>query len=84
MLQAEMKGKVPEVEGKEDVLTSNVFGLLRYVHNPDVLRRILDQARALSGQKMTECVGLKMKLVRGLPAVASVPEAPGGGKAYSA
>jgi len=57
MIQAEMKGKVPEVEGMEDVLTSNVFGLLRYVHNPAVLFRILDQARTLSGRRLTECVG---------------------------
>jgi hypothetical protein len=32
MLQAELHGKLPEVERKEDVLTSNVFGMIKYIH----------------------------------------------------
>jgi hypothetical protein len=60
MIQAEMKGKIPEIDRLEDVLTSNVFGLLRYVKNPAVLLWILGQARTLSGKGLAESVDVDL------------------------
>ncbi len=45
MLQAMLRGKLSrDVEGKEDILTSNVFGTLRYSPNPSVLLQFLGGA----------------------------------------
>jgi hypothetical protein len=51
MIQAELHGKLFEIENSEDVLTSNVFGLLKYLPN-DVFLNILDHAETLSGKKI--------------------------------
>lgn len=56
MIQAELKGKVPEVQNMEDVLTSNVFGLLKYISRSDVFVRILSYARSLSGKSLLDCI----------------------------
>lgn len=51
MIQAELHGKLFEIENSEDVLTSNIFGLLKYLPN-DVFLNILDHAKTLSGEKI--------------------------------
>lgn len=51
MIQAELHGKLFEIENSEDVLTSNIFGLLKYLPN-DVFLNILDHAKTLSGKKI--------------------------------
>ncbi len=59
MIQAELKGKLPEVENSEDVLTSNIFGLLKYV-SKDVFLEILSHAKTLSEKKFLDCVEHKL------------------------
>lgn len=61
MPQAEMKGKIPEVQNMEDILTSNVFGLLRYITHKDVLLEILGRARTLFGKSLLECIDFNLK-----------------------
>ena len=51
MIQAELHGKLSEIKNSEDVLTSNIFGLLKYLPN-DILLNILDHAKTLSGKKI--------------------------------
>ena len=53
MIQAELKGKVPEVENKEDVLTSNVFGLIKYLPPKEGLLKILEAAKDYSDNRKT-------------------------------
>ena len=48
MIDAEMKQKLPEVDNKEDVLTSNVFGLLELV-NYKGLVELLATAKNING-----------------------------------
>lgn len=48
MIQSELKGKLPEIENREDVLTSCVFGLLRYLPLKRGLFRVLEKARDYS------------------------------------
>ena len=50
MIQAELHGKLLEIENSEDILTSNVFGLLKYLPH-DVFLNILNRAETLSGRK---------------------------------
>lgn len=56
MLIAERRGKVPDFYCLEDVLTSNVFGLLNYIENPAVLLEILNQAETLSRKRFIDCI----------------------------
>jgi len=44
LLEAELKGKLPEVENYEDVLTSNVFGTIKYLPFEEGLLPILSEA----------------------------------------
>ncbi|MFH1941896.1 MAG: hypothetical protein ABIL68_07300 [bacterium] len=48
MLQAELKGKAPEVENSEDILTSNVFGLIKYLPASEGMFQILKEAKDYS------------------------------------
>lgn len=50
MIDAELHGKIPELENSEDLLTSSVFGMLKYFQGSTVLFKILNQAKGLSGQ----------------------------------
>ena len=50
MIQAEIHNKLLEIENSEDLLTSNVFGLLKYLP-ADVFLNILSHAETLSGRK---------------------------------
>lgn len=56
-----MKGKIPQVQDMEDVLTSNVFGLLKYVTGNDVLLKILGYAKTLSAKSLLDCVDFNLK-----------------------
>jgi hypothetical protein len=60
MLQAEIRGKLPEVQNAEDVLTSNVFGLLKYISQKDLLINILACARTITGKVFLECIGVDL------------------------
>ncbi len=51
MIQAELQGKLSTIENSEDVLTSNVFGLLQYLPK-DILSTILSNAKTLSGKRI--------------------------------
>jgi len=53
MIQAELKGKLPEVANREDVLTSNVLGMLKYIPPQRALFRILEEARDYSAARST-------------------------------
>lgn len=53
MIQAELKGKLPEVANWEDVLTSNVLGMLKYIPPQRALFRILEEARDYSAARST-------------------------------
>jgi hypothetical protein len=61
MLEAEIKGKLPEVQRREDILTSNVFGLLKYVRNNIPVLSILDHAKTLCGRKFRDCINVKLE-----------------------
>jgi hypothetical protein len=61
MIEAEIKGKVPEVQNKEDILTSNVFGLLKYLNQRDLILQILYQARTLSGKSFLDSVDFSLE-----------------------
>ncbi len=57
MLQALLHGKLSsEQENMEDVLTSNVFGLLRYVPASDGLFPLLARAEAVNGSRPLACL----------------------------
>jgi len=45
MIQAELKGKIPELENSEDILTSCIFGLLRYLPLQEGLFEILKKTK---------------------------------------
>jgi len=51
MLKAELKGKLPEVENLEDILTSNFFTLIRYIPFKDCFLKILEQTKDYSSGK---------------------------------
>ena len=61
MLEAEIKGKLPEVQNREDVLTSNVFGLLKFVRNNIPILSILNRAKSHCGRKFRECINVKLE-----------------------
>jgi len=61
MIQAELNGKLPEVENSEDVLTSSVFGLLRYLPPQKGIFRILEQTKDYSSRRNPLIVNLKAK-----------------------
>jgi len=48
MIQAELKGKLPEVENREDVLTSNVLGLMKYLPPRKGIFKILSELKDYS------------------------------------
>ena len=48
MIQAELKGKLPEVENREDVLTSNVLGLMKYLPPREGIFKILSELKDYS------------------------------------
>ena len=55
MIQALIHGKLSrEQENMEDILTSNVFGALRYNQSHDILLRFLKHARTPSGKSLLE------------------------------
>ena len=60
MLQAEIKGKLPEIQNAEDVLTSNVFGLLKYISQKDLLINMLACARTIKGKGFLESIGVDL------------------------
>jgi len=62
MIQAEMKGKVPGVQNMEDVLTSSVFGLLKYITKPSILIHILSYAKTLMGKSLLDCIDFDLHL----------------------
>ncbi len=45
MIQAELKGKLPELENSEDALTSCVFGLIKYIPIDKGLFKILEKTK---------------------------------------
>jgi len=51
MIQAELYGKLPGVENSEDVLVSNVFGMLKYLPPPKGILRILEQTKDYSRKR---------------------------------
>ena len=51
MIQAELNGKLPEVENSEDVLSSNVFGMLKYLPPQKSIFKILEQTKDYSKQR---------------------------------
>lgn len=61
MIDAEMKRKLPEIEYMEDVLTSNVFGLLELVDYRYLLEILKKSKNIKSGQKflVNEKVAIK-------------------------
>jgi hypothetical protein len=64
MIQAELKGKLPEVENMEDVLTSNVFGLLNFLSFKEGLYSIIKDARNLDGDSFDKVLlkqGIKLE-----------------------
>ncbi len=60
MIEAEINGKLGEVENKEDVLTSNVFGLLKYIHNNRILVKILENAKNIDGRRFQDCINVDL------------------------
>ena len=50
MIQAELKGKLPEIENSEDILTSCVFGLVNYLPPKKGLFKILEKTKDYSGK----------------------------------
>jgi len=51
MIQAELHGKLPEVENKEDCLTSMVFGLISYLDFRDCMLKFLRKTRDYSKER---------------------------------
>ena len=54
MIQAELKGKLPELANIEDALTSDVFGLLDYLRFEEGLLPIMSIAKNLKGLSFKE------------------------------
>jgi len=48
--------KVPEVQNMEDVLTSSVFGLLKYITKQSIFIHILSYAKTLMGKSLLDCI----------------------------
>ncbi|MFC1818921.1 hypothetical protein ACFL0B_07495 [Thermodesulfobacteriota bacterium] len=61
MIEAEIKGKLPEVENKEDVLTSSTFGMLKYILDNTVLINILKYAKTINGKSFYDCIDVNLK-----------------------
>jgi hypothetical protein len=51
MIDAELNGKVPEVQNREDILTSNYFGLIKYCTMRTFSHTFLSAARSLKGEQ---------------------------------
>ena len=60
MIEAEIKGKLPEVENKEDVLTSSTFGMLKYISDNNVLINILKYAKTTNGKNFYDCIDVNL------------------------
>lgn len=56
MIEAHLRGKIPEIANREDCLTSMVFGLLKYAPMRPILRSFLGRASLLSnpGKKLVD------------------------------
>lgn len=63
MIQAELKGKLPDVENKEDILTSNVFGMLRYLPPQKGIFKILEAAKDYSERRSSFLENLKAQSI---------------------
>jgi hypothetical protein len=59
MIQAELCGKLPSFENREDVLTSNVFGLLKYLPPKKSIIKILAQTKDYSKKRYSISANLK-------------------------
>ena len=59
MIQAELRGKLPEIENKEDILTSNIFGMLKYLPPQKGIFRILEAAKDYSERRNSFIENLK-------------------------
>lgn len=55
MFEAEIKGKIPEIENMEDILTSTVFGLMKYVSEKKFLLNIINQAKTIFDESLEDC-----------------------------
>lgn len=55
VLEAELNGKLPILENQEDVLTSNTFGLFKYLSDNRVLVNILNKSETINGKKLEKC-----------------------------
>jgi len=53
MFEAEIHGKLPEIADREDILTSTVFGLLKYVVDKEVIVKVLQHAKTCTGQNFS-------------------------------
>lgn len=51
MIEAELKGKLPEIENSEDILTSCIFGLTRYLPVNDGILKILKKTEDYNSRK---------------------------------
>jgi hypothetical protein len=51
MIDAELNGKVPEVQNREDILTSNYFSLIKYCTMRTFSHTFLSAARSLKGEQ---------------------------------
>lgn len=60
MLEAEIKGKIPEIQAMEDILTSTVFGLLKYIVDKGVLLKILENAKTLSNKSFQDSINVNL------------------------
>ena len=60
MIEAEIKGKLPEVENKEDVLTSSTFGMLKYISDNSVLINILKYAQTINEKSFHDCIDVNL------------------------
>ncbi len=61
MIDAEMRGKLPIAESREDVLTSNVFGLLELVEHKGLIE-ILATARNINGETCEKLQNKHLKI----------------------
>lgn len=61
MIYAEIKKKIPEVKNREDILTSNVFGMLKLL--PDsILIKIINKAVNVRGEELSRIEDQKTKM----------------------
>jgi len=63
MIQAELRGKLPEIENKEDILTSNIFGMLKYLPPQKGIFRILEAAKDYSEKRSSFIENLKAQSI---------------------